>query len=252
MMDSEFEQSMGSESWRVFRILGEFVEGFDTMSRCGPAVGVFGSARTEPVDPMYALAEKCGRVLADSGYAVITGGGPGIMEAANKGAFEAGGKSIGLNISLPVEQEPNEYQTYELMFRYFFCRKVMFMKYSRGFIIFPGGFGTMDEFFESLTLIQTLKMAPFPVVCIGTKFWAGLFDWIRSCLDEQHHTIGHEDLDLFSVTDDVNEAVEMIRAHVAGERLAAEHLPRFYGDEGERNAEGTRTGIAPVRKRKQY
>ena len=218
------QQSLSFESWRVLRIMGEFVEGFDTLANLGPAVSIFGSARTKPTDPMYRKAELCARLLAHHGIPVMTGGGPGIMEAANKGAFDAGGTSIGLNIALPMEQTPNDFQTHELSFNYFFCRKVMFVKYARGFIIFPGGFGTMDEFFESLTLVQTLKIAPFPVVCVGRDFWGGLVDWMRTMLHQTYRTIDGDDLDLFVLTDDVEEAVDVVRSQrVSGQRFSPEH-----------------------------
>ncbi|MBT8486120.1 MAG: TIGR00730 family Rossman fold protein, partial [Phycisphaerae bacterium] len=195
-------------------------------------------------DRYYRLAEQCGRELVKRDFAVITGGGPGIMEAANKGAFEAGGTSVGLNIALPMEQLPNPYQNVEIDYRYFFIRKVGFVKYARGFIIFPGGFGTMDEFFESLTLMQTLKIAPFPVVVVGTDFWSGLLDWLRSCMLDTFQTIGAEDLDLFSVTDDVEEAVTIIHETHTGKRQVAKQLPRFESDaEEEETGEGTRMGI---------
>ncbi len=175
-MASEHHNDMARESWRVFKIMSEFVEGFETLSTLPPGVSIFGSARTQPGHPDYENARILAADLAKRGHAVITGGGPGIMEAANRGAHEAGGISVGLNIALPHEQEPNPYQTVRLDFDYFFCRKVMFVKYARSFVIFPGGFGTMDEFFESLTLIQTLKIDPFPVICIGTKFWPPRLD----------------------------------------------------------------------------
>lgn len=243
---------MGTEAWRVLRILGEFVEGFDSLSKLGPAVSVFGSARTDPASPWYALAEECARLLAERNITVVTGGGPGIMEAANKGAYQAGGTSVGLNIALPLEQLPNKFQTLELNFNYFFCRKVMFVKYSQGFMIFPGGFGTMDEFFESLTLIQTLKIDPFPVVCIGHEFWDGLISWMRSCQDESFHTIDPDDLELFTVTDDVEEGVNFIHAHLTGEKVAGARLPRFSGSEAEQTAEGTRIGIGPLVKKSRW
>jgi len=172
---------------------------------------VFGSARTEESDQIYQLAVECGRKLVENDFTVITGGGPGIMEAANRGAYSAAGKSIGLNIDLPMEQDPNPYQTHELNFRYFFVRKVMFVKYACGFINFPGGFGTMDEFFEAVTLIQTLKIEPFPVVCVGTDFWSGLIDWMKSTMLGRYRNISPGDLDLFHVTDSVDEAVEIIK-----------------------------------------
>jgi len=236
---------LAHESWRVFRVMSELVEGIDTLARIGPAVSVFGSARTLVADPIYAQAVECGRQLVEAEFAVITGGGPGVMEAANKGAIEAGGTSVGLNIALPMEQRPNPYQNVELDFRYFFVRKVMFVKYARAFIIFPGGFGTMDEFFESLTLMQTLKIVPFPVVLIGKSFWSGLLDWMRSTLDEKFHTISPEDMDLFSVTDDVSEAVQIVQETCRGMREVGPWLPRFSGDASTRQGEGTRSGIPP-------
>lgn len=204
------EAALSRETWRLFRILSEFVDGFEVMSEVGPAVTVFGSARTRETDAAYQQAVQCGKLIVQNDLAVITGGGPGIMEAANKGAFEGGGKSVGLNIDLPMEQDPNRYQTHQLDFRYFFIRKVMFVKYACGFICFPGGFGTMDEFFESITLIQTNKIEPFPVVLIGHDFWDGMVDWMRHTMLEKYHTIGAEDLDLFRVTDSVEEAVQYI------------------------------------------
>jgi uncharacterized protein (TIGR00730 family) len=204
---------LSRESWRLFRILSEFVDGFETMSAVGPAISVFGSARTTPDQPDYQRAEHCAQRICSQGFGVITGGGPGIMEAASRGAYEYGGVSVGLNIALPHEQEPNPYQTHELNFRYFFVRKVMFVKYACGFIIFPGGYGTMDEFFEALTLIQTLKIEPFPVVCIGHAFWDGLIDWIRQTMLEQYATISEGDLALFHVTDDVDDAVDLVASH---------------------------------------
>jgi uncharacterized protein (TIGR00730 family) len=209
------------------------------------AVSVFGSARTPKDSVHYQRAVECGRRLAESGFAVITGGGPGIMEAANKGAYEAGGHSIGLNITLPMEQKPNPYQTHTLTFRYFFVRKVMFVKYARGFIIFPGGFGTMDEFFESMTLIQTLKVDPFPVVLVGRSFWSGLVDWIRQTMLEEHHAISPDDLNLFHVTDDVAEAVSMINKCYE-DRCWIRPVPPTVPDSATRTtAEGTRVGVAP-------
>ncbi len=237
-------EALRHESWRVFRIMSEFVESFETLAAIGPAVSVFGSARTPPGDRYYEMAVECGRKLVEKDYAVITGGGPGIMEAANKGAFEAGGTSVGLNISLPMEQVPNRYQNVEVDYRYFFVRKVGFVKYARGFVIFPGGFGTMDEFFESLTLMQTLKISPFPVVAIGHEFWSGLLDWVRETMVGKFQTIRAEDLDLFRLTDDVDEAVCFIDEVSSGRRKIAERLPRFEGDEiEEETGEGTRTGV---------
>ena len=243
-MPLEQDFDMSHETWRLFRILSEFVDGFETMTRLGKAVTAFGSARTEPGSPYYEQAVQCGQMLAEKDFAAITGGGPGIMEAVNKGAYEAGGVSVGLNISLPVEQSPNPYQTHELTFRYFFARKVMFVKYANGFVIFPGGFGTMDEFFESMTLIQTLKVAPFPVVCIGHSFWDGLCDWIRHTLLEKHQNISREDMDLFHVTDDVEEAVSII-SDCYEDHCGLKQQPDIPEHAAVRTAEGTRVGIDP-------
>jgi len=239
---------MGTEAWRVLRIVGEFVEGFETLAEICPSVTVFGSARTKRGTKYYAAAEAFSARLAEMDIPVLTGGGPGIMEAANKGAFEAGGISVGLNISLPKEQAPNPYQTHELTFNYFFCRKVMFVKYAEAFTIFPGGFGTMDEFFESLTLIQTLKIEPFPVVCFGKEFWSGLIGWMRESMRDRFETIGKNDLGLFRLTDDVDEAVEIIQAHFAGETTMETTPPKVGGPAGVKTAEGTRSGIHPHRK----
>src|SRR5437868_2645276 len=171
-----------TDTWRVFRIMGEFVEGFDELASVARGVTIFGSARTHPEDPQYKAAQETAALLAREGFAVITGGGPGIMEAANRGAFEAGGVSIGCNIELPFEQKPNPYQTRSLKFKYFFVRKTMFVKYSRAFVIFPGGFGTLDELFESLTLIQTRKIRNFPVVLFGSNYWGGMMEWVKNML----------------------------------------------------------------------
>lgn len=198
-----------SDPWRVFRIMGEFVEGFDTLAGLGPAVTVFGSARVPPHDPQYAAAERTARLLVDANFAVITGGGPGIMEAANKGALEAGGKSIGCNIELPFEQGINPYVEVAINFRYFFVRKTMFVKYAEAFIIFPGGFGTMDELFEALTLIQTGKVRNFPVILFGSEYWGGLLEWIRATMLAEGK-ISPDDMDLLVVTDSPDEAVRTI------------------------------------------
>mgnify|MGYP002352166443 CR=1 FL=1 len=201
-----------NDSWAIFKIMSEFVEGFEAMQRIRPCVSIFGSARTAPEKPEYKLAEEIAYLLTGRGYGVITGGGPGIMEAANKGAQRGGGTSVGLNIELPFEQEPNPYIDKEksLHFDYFFVRKVMFIKYSQGFIVLPGGFGTLDEFFEALTLIQTQKIARFPVILVGKKYWQGLLDWVRSTMGEEHAYINMKDMDLFSVVDEASEAVEAI------------------------------------------
>ena len=215
-------RTAAEETWRIFRIMAEFVEGIEVMSQVGPAVTVFGSARTPPSDPYYQQAVKLGRLLSQRGFGVITGGGPGIMEAANKGAFEAGGKSVGLNIALPHEQAPNPFQNVELSFHYFFVRKVMFVKYAFALVCFPGGFGTMDEFFESMTLIQTEKMRPMKVVLIGEDFWGPLQTWLRDVMLKRHHNISPEDMHLFSITDDVEQAAEVIGTYYEQNRdLAA-------------------------------
>ena len=216
MINEAADAALSRESWRLFRILSEFVDGFEAMSAVGPAVSVFGSARTKPEEDYYQQAVECGKIIVKRDLAVITGGGPGIMEAANKGAFEsgvAGAKSVGLNIELPFEQAPNPFQTHPLMFRYFFIRKVMFVKYAAGFIIFPGGFGTLDEMFESLTLIQTQKVQKFPVVLVGKEFWGGLLDWIKGTLADKYKTISPEDMDLFHLTDSAEEAVDYVTQH---------------------------------------
>ncbi len=196
--------------WRVFRIMAEFVEGFETMGRVGKAISIFGSARTKPEDKYYKMAKELAYELAKRGFAIITGGGPGIMEAANKGAYEAGGISVGLNITLPQEQIPNPYQNVSLEFHYFFARKMMFVKYALGLVCFPGGFGTLDEFFESLTLIQTHKSPRYPVVCVGSDYWNGLVDWIKEGVLERYNNIDPEDMNLFVVTDDIKWAADYL------------------------------------------
>ena len=197
------------DTWRVLRIMGEFVEGFDTLADLPPGVTVFGSARTKAGDPDYAKATETARLLAQAGFAVITGGGPGIMEAANKGARAGGGASVGLNIELPFEQGTNPYVNTSVHFHYFFVRKTMFVKYSVGFIVFPGGYGTMDELFESLTLIQTTKIKHFQVVLVGSAYWAGLVSWLRETAAAQQK-IDPKDLEIFTVTDDPAEAVACV------------------------------------------
>jgi len=246
VLPSAAAQAMAaSESWRVFRIMAEFVTGFETMARLPPAVTIFGSARTPTDHPDYTQAEELARRLGAKGLAIITGGGPGVMEAANKGAKAAGACSVGLNIALPHEQKPNPFQTHELLFEYFFVRKVMFMKYARAFVIFPGGFGTLDEFFESLTLIQTLKIEPFPVVLVGSAFWSGLLDWMREALAERWQTIGVSDLDLFRVTDDIGEVVSIVERSLRGEAMVPGQETTIPGHAGELTGEGTRAGINP-------
>jgi hypothetical protein len=200
-----------TDPWRALRILSEFVEGFDAMAAVGPAITVFGSARTRPEDPTYELARTIGRRLAEAGFAIITGGGPGTMEAANRGCQEGGGLSVGCNIELPHEQGMNAYVDLGVEFRYFFARKVMFVKYADGFVILPGGFGTLDELFESLTLIQTGKVSHFPVVLVGRAYWAGLVGWMHDSL-LAHGAIAANDLDLFHVTDDPDEVTRIVMA----------------------------------------
>jgi uncharacterized protein (TIGR00730 family) len=204
-----------TDTWRALRILAEFVEGFEAMAAVGPAVTVFGSARAAPGSHAYRTARAIGRRLAEAGYAVITGGGPGIMEAANRGCREGGGLSIGCNIELPHEQRQNAYVDLGIDFRYFFARKVMFVKYADAFVIMPGGFGTMDELFEALTLIQTGKVRHFPVILVGTRYWAGLLDWIRGTLVADR-TVAPADLELLQVTDDPEEVVRLVQAYTAG------------------------------------
>jgi uncharacterized protein (TIGR00730 family) len=198
-----------SETWRVFRIQSELVEGFETLNDLGPAVAVFGSSRMRAGSPYYDKAVELGRRLSNAGFSVITGGGPGIMEGANRGAHEGKGRSVGLNIEIPLEQQPNQYQDLSLSFRYFFIRKLMFVKYSIAFIIFPGGFGTMDELFEALTLSQTKRIGVFPIVLFGRDYWKGLIDWFKSTL-VPNNAIAPEDLDLLSIVDDIHEACEIL------------------------------------------
>jgi len=199
----------GMDSWRIFRIMSEFVEGFEVLSKVGKAVSIFGSARTPPSDPFYEAAQETARLLAKRKFAIITGGGPGIMEAANKGAMDANAESIGLNITLPQEQEANKYQTISLDFHYFYARKVMFVKYADAFVCFPGGYGTLDEFFEVITLIQTLKVEPFPVVLYGSEYWNGLEKWMRRTLISKKY-IDFEDIDIFRVVDTPKDVVKLV------------------------------------------
>jgi uncharacterized protein (TIGR00730 family) len=224
------EELAGSETWRVFRIMSEFVEGFESLKDLGPAISIFGSARTKKDEWPYLTAMKLAEMLARRGFAIISGGGPGVMEAANRGARNGKGVSVGLNIQLPLEQKANRYQTKSLTFRHFFARKVMFVKYASGYVIMPGGFGTLDEFFESLTLIQTGKIRRFPVVLMGRKYWEGLIRWMEhTLLDER--TIEPEDLNMFYLTDDPEDAVEyIIKFHrdsmrTVGERRRRSPLP---------------------------
>jgi uncharacterized protein (TIGR00730 family) len=202
-----------SESWRLFHIMAEFVEGFDVLAKYHPSVSIFGSTRAKPEDEVYKKAEQIGRLLAENGFGVITGGGPGVMEAANKGAASIGGNSIGINIELPLEQKPNPYANITLHFRYFFVRKVMFVKYAVAYIILPGGFGTMDELFESITLIQTHKIKPFPVIMVGSDYWKGLLDWMKDVVLKEGR-ISSTDLDILQVIDDPTEVVKTIKKTV--------------------------------------
>ncbi len=201
-----------NDSWAIFKILAEFVEGYERMAKIGPCISVFGSARTKPENPYYEMGVRVSELLAEGGYGVITGGGPGIMEAGNKGAQKGGGKSVGLNIDLPFEQNHNLYidPEHNLEFDYFFVRKVMFVKYAQGFIVLPGGFGTMDEFFEALTLIQTKKINKRPVVLIGKEYWSGLVDWLRKAMLGMENNISAPDMDLFGIVDTPEEAYEYI------------------------------------------
>ena len=201
------------ESWRIFRIMAEFVDAIETLSRVKHAVSIFGSARTKPDDPYYQKAELLARRLVEKGFGVITGGGPGVMAAANKGAAEAGGQSVGMNIRLPFEQKPNPYANVSIDYKYFFIRKVMFVKYAVAYVILPGGFGTMDELFEALTLIQTKRIKGFPVILMGSEYWKGLFDWLRKTM-LRDNKISPDDLELFQIIDDPDEAVKHIQKYV--------------------------------------
>src|SRR5690606_4051053 len=231
------EPDYTKDAWRIFRIMGEFVEGFDTLVELGPAVSIFGSARVLPDDPYYAAAQETARRLAEAGFAVITGGVPGIMEAANKGAVEGGGKSVGLNIELPFEQGMNAYVRIPINFHYFFVRKTMFVKYAEGFIIFPGGFGTLDELFEALTLIQTGKVRHFPVVLFGSEYWRGLIDWIRDVL-MRGGKISPEDMDLFTITDSPEHAVRIVIESYDAQLRAATRGGTAENDDAARNGRG--------------
>jgi uncharacterized protein (TIGR00730 family) len=220
-----------TDPWRVLRIQSEFVEGFGALAELGPAISVFGSARTTPDEPSYALAEALGRRLSEAGFAVITGGGPGVMEAANKGASEAGGTSVGLGIELPFESDLNDYVDLGLNFRYFFARKTMFVKYAQGFVVLPGGFGTFDELFEALTLVQTQKVTSFPIVLLGSAYWSGLVDWVRGTVLADGK-ISKRDLDMFQVTDDVEEAVAVMVEAQRRRGSAAPGAGESPGDSG--------------------
>jgi uncharacterized protein (TIGR00730 family) len=201
-----------NDSWAIFKIMSEFVNGYESMARIGPCVSIFGSARTKPDDKYYLLAEKIAYKISKAGYGVITGGGPGIMEAGNKGAHNGGGTSVGLNIELPFEQHFNPYidKDKNLNFDYFFVRKVMFVKYSQGFVVMPGGFGTLDELFEAITLIQTKKIGKFPIILVGTQFWSGLIEWVKNVLIDQEKTVSPDDMNLIKIVDTEDEVVEAL------------------------------------------
>jgi hypothetical protein len=249
-----------TDTWRIFRILSEFVEGFEALTPVGPAVTIFGSARLKPHDPICLAAEETAALLAKEHFAVITGGGPGVMEAGNKGAFQAGGKSVGLNITLPREQVANPYTQVNLDFHYFYVRKVMFLKYACAFICFPGGFGTLDEFFETITLIQTQKAEAFPVILYGTRHWSGLIEWMRSQLVPQF--INGDDLDIFRIVDRPQDAVALVlesrakhwwspkdqelarEAEAAGATENGVQSPLAGGAWARKTGEGTRYGMA--------
>lgn len=208
----DWSEIKASDSWSIFKIMSEFVEGFEKMSRIGPCVSIFGSARTKETSPYYKLAEDIAFKLTQEGYGIITGGGPGIMEAANKGASAADGKSVGLNIVLPFEQNSNPFVDTDknINFDYFFVRKTIFLKYSQGFIAMPGGFGTLDELFEAITLIQTNKLADFPIVLVGKKYWTGLIEWVKETMLLEENNISEKDLELFKIVDTADEAVSII------------------------------------------
>ncbi len=251
MSESQLYRNPADETWRVFRIMAEFVEGFELMAGIGEAIAIFGSARTKPADPYYILAEKMAATLVERGFGVITGGGPGIMEAANKGAFNAKGISVGLNITLPMEQYANPYTTHSMEFQHFFTRKVMFVKYSLGLVAFPGGFGTMDELFESLTLIQTQKMPEYPVVLMVRDFWNPMLDFLRKSMLQNNQTISPADMDRFKVCDEIDEAVDHLR-YCVNKNLPTLRQPK--PEEAARlpaaekiTAEGTRQGVPCTR-----
>ncbi len=210
--NKDWNEHRATDAWQIFKVMGEFVEGFDKLSKIGPCVSIFGSARTKPGHKYYKLAEEIAYMLTQEGYGIITGGGPGIMEAANKGAKAGGGKSVGLNIDLPFEQFSNPYIDNDkiITFDYFFVRKVMFVKYAQGFVVLPGGFGTLDELFEALTLIQTLKIGRFPIILVGKTYWEGLLNWVKTSMLEEENNIKIEDLELCLIVDTADEAVKSI------------------------------------------
>ena len=211
----------GENAWTMFKVIAEFVDGFEVLNQIGPCISIFGSARTKPGSPYYELAVKVAARLTEEGYGIITGGGPGIMEAGNKGAWMKNGTSIGLNIDLPFEQNHNPFivPALNLKHRYFFVRKVMFVKYAQGFVAMPGGFGTLDELFEVMTLIQTKKISPVPIVLVGREFWEGLKNWIVEVMLERHHNVSAEDMNLFHITDDPDEVARIINDFYAGDQV---------------------------------
>jgi len=212
--DKKWNETKTNDSWSIFKIMGEFVEGYEKLSAIGPCISIFGSARTDPTDKYYKLAEQISSEIVNNGYGVITGGGFGIMEAANKGAKNEKGKSVGLCIDLPFEHTDNKFidSDKKLNFDYFFVRKVMFVKYAQGFVVMPGGFGTLDEFFEAITLIQTHKSERFPIILVGSEFWSGLFDWIKDVLLKKNNNISKKDLDLFHLTDSVDDVLNILNS----------------------------------------
>lgn len=228
-MQKEWHQLNAENSWTMFKVISEFVEGFEKMNKIGPCVSIFGSARTKPGTKYYELASQLAARLCDEGYGVITGGGPGIMEAGNKGAQEADGVSVGLNIELPFEQNSNPYidPDKNIFHRYFFIRKVMFVKYAQAFIAMPGGFGTLDELFEVLTLIQTTKISPVPVILYGSEFWNGMKDWITNVMLNEHGNISPKDLDLIPVTDSIDEILQVINDFYTSEGHKGELEPNY-------------------------
>jgi uncharacterized protein (TIGR00730 family) len=221
----EWSSHHADSAWRMFKIISEFAEGFDRMEQYGPCISIFGSARTPETNPYYKQTVKIAEKLVKAGYGIITGGGPGVMEAGNRGAQNAKGKSVGLHIVLPKEEGANKYVDHNrvIIFRYFFARKVMFIKYAQAFIYMPGGFGTLDELFEVLTLVQTKKISPVPIILVGKDYWGGLLDWIKSTMLHKEHNINAVDLDLFHITDDPDEVVKIIKAHYK----KAELMPNF-------------------------
>lgn len=218
----EWNEIKANDSWAIFKIVGEFVNGYEKLSQIGPCVSIFGSARTEPGNKYYEMAVSIAKLITENGYGIITGGGPGIMEAGNKGAHLAGGTSVGLNIELPFEQKDNPYidPDKSLDFDYFFVRKVMFVKYSQGFVVMPGGFGTLDEFFEAITLIQTYKIDKFPIILVGSQFWGGLIDWIKNVVLDQFKNISPEDMDLMHIVDTEEEVLEILNDFYAKYNLS--------------------------------